>query len=107
MKWPYLTLSHFLLKNTDFFVDVKAIHDETLELSQKWLGRMSSETRDGIISHYGAIPEPEIDFWSLPNGPAWLWWILAILPLQPKDQVCAVLINFFKLKIYLLLKLLY
>ena len=22
-----------------------------------------------------------------PNGPAWLWWLMAILPLDPKAQV--------------------
>lgn len=33
------------------------------------------------------MPSPENDWWQLPDGPSWTWWILAILPLGPQLQV--------------------
>lgn len=33
------------------------------------------------------MPPLEADWVSLANGPAWLWWLVAILPLTPKDQL--------------------
>ena len=35
----------------------------------------------------GAMPALEKDYWSLPSGPAWTWWVLAILPLDSQAQV--------------------
>ena len=52
---------------------------------------MSDPIRKGILAHYGPIPEVEEDFWDLSNGPAWTWWIIAILPLDPQGQVKSVL----------------
>ena len=43
--------------------------------------------QSGILNHYGHMPEPEADYWNLPNGPAWGWWILSILPLDSQLQV--------------------
>ena len=35
----------------------------------------------------GAMPAVEKNYWRLPSGPAWAWWILAILPLDTQAQV--------------------
>ena len=47
-----------------------------------------SYIQSGILNHYGNVPEPECDYWKLPNGPSWTWWILAIMPLDSQIQVC-------------------
>ena len=33
------------------------------------------------------MPEVEKNYWQLPSGPAWAWWVLAILPLDTQAQV--------------------
>ena len=33
------------------------------------------------------MPSVEESYWSLPSGPAWAWWVLAILPLDTQAQV--------------------
>ena len=51
------------------------------------------------------MPAVEKNYWRLPSGPAWAWWILAILPLDTQAQVCVLLficiciihLNFMKL----------
>ena len=40
-----------------------------------------------IILSAGAMPAVEKNYWRLPSGPAWAWWILAILPLDTQAQV--------------------
>jgi len=32
------------------------------------------------------MPALEQDYWSSPSGPAWTWWVLAILPLDSQAQ---------------------
>ncbi len=33
------------------------------------------------------MPEVEREYWSSQSGPAWSWWVLAILPLETLAQV--------------------
>ena len=33
----------------------------------------------------GAMPAVEKNYWRLPSGPAWAWWILTILPLDTQQ----------------------
>ena len=33
------------------------------------------------------MPEPEDEWHKLIDGPAWAWWLLAILPLGPQLQI--------------------
>ena len=35
----------------------------------------------------GMMPPVEENYWLLPSGPTWLWWLLAILPLDSHGQV--------------------
>ena len=39
------------------------------------------------ISKSGMMPPVEESYWLLPSGPTWLWWLLAILPLDSHAQV--------------------
>jgi hypothetical protein len=42
----------------------------------------------------GAMPAPEPDYWELASGPAWPWWVLAILPVDAQLQVSKDFIDF-------------
>ncbi len=69
--------------------DLRRVHDSTLRQARAWFATMGSNVRDGILAHYGPFPErvePQ-EWWSDPDGPTWTWWILAILPLDPRNQV--------------------
>ena len=48
---------------------------------------MDEEMKRRFENHYGDMPHIETDYWDLPNGPAWHWWTIAILPLDPQAQV--------------------
>ena len=43
----------------------------------------------------GAMPAVEKNYWRLPSGPAWAWWILAILPLDTQAQVKTICLIFY------------
>ena len=42
--------------------------------------------REQIHKHYGQFPTMEDDFTQYPNGPGWLWWLISVLPLDPRIQ---------------------
>ena len=63
------------------------LHDQTFWVAGRWFAQQSKEMRDDVLTHYGNLPEPEVNYYQLPNGPTWLWWLLIILPLQPCHQV--------------------
>jgi len=63
--------------------DLIKVHDEALEQTKGWFEGSSDFVKKGIVDHYGNLPEVEQDFWTLPNGPTWLWWVLNTLPIDP------------------------
>lgn len=80
--------------------ELKTLHDAVLEHAIGWFNAMSTPIREGILAHYGPIPEVENAYWDLPNGPAWTWWIIAILPLDPHGQVCLESVEYNNLFMY-------
>ncbi len=48
---------------------------------------MDAPVRQGILAHYGAFPEAEPGWPDSADGPTWTWWILAVLPLDPRNQI--------------------
>jgi hypothetical protein len=42
--------------------------------------------REQIHKHYGQFPTMEDDFTLYTNGPGWLWWLISVLPLDPRIQ---------------------
>lgn len=67
-------------------VDLQQLHERTRSLAVSWFEEASNEIKAGILSHYGAMPALEQDYWTSPSGPAWTWWVLAILPLDSQAQ---------------------
>ena len=64
-----------------------SLHDRVHAAAQNWISEAPVALRQRILQHFGTMPPVEADWISLPNGPAWHWWLLSILPLDPKAQV--------------------
>jgi len=77
---------HDVVPEGQELVDLQQLHERTRTLAVSWFDEASDEIKAGILSHYGAMPALEQDYWSCPSGPAWTWWVLAILPLDSQAQ---------------------
>lgn len=90
-------LDGYATANVEFRVDdevapervpaLTQLHDTVRQAAQDWINTARASIRDRITQHFGTMPPLEADWVSLANGPAWLWWLVAILPLTPKDQL--------------------
>merc|ERR1712173_380166 len=78
---------HDVVPQGQELVDLQQLHDRTRALAVSWFERTVADVKAGILSHYGIMPPLEQDYWSSSSGPAWSWWILAILPLDTKAQL--------------------
>lgn len=67
--------------------DFKKLHNKVHQQASTWFNQIESLTKRRIISHYGNMPSLEVDYCTLKNGPAWTWWIVAILPLDSRIQL--------------------
>jgi len=65
---------------------LKEQHDKIHSLASTWFRSMTDDIRAGVLSHYGEMPPLEWEYWRLQSGPAWCWWVLAILPLDHQAQ---------------------
>jgi len=56
--------------------------------ASQWLQDIRPALRNRISTHFGSMP-PRNEAWSriAQEGPQWTWWLLAILPLDPKAQL--------------------
>ena len=69
------------------FSELQELQDKIHDLAVVWFRSMTEDIRAGILSHYGDMPPLEAEYWKLQSGPAWCWWVLAILPLDHQMQV--------------------
>ncbi|XP_048451591.1 LON peptidase N-terminal domain and ring finger 1, like [Rhincodon typus] len=87
----------YYIANIEYLKDVKVtgeeldklidLHDEVYAQACKWFQNLKSRFHSQILQHFGPIPERERDLQDPPNGPAWCWWLLAVLPVDPKYQL--------------------
>lgn len=73
-----------------FFVaysELLALHDEVYTEAREWLAGLPTGQQNRMRQHYGDFPEREPNVLAPPNGPTWLWWELAVLPLDPRVQL--------------------
>ena len=66
---------------------MKTLHERTRLLAETWFASLEERNKEGILNHYGAMPAVEAEYWAGRSGPAWCWWVLAILPLDTQAQV--------------------
>ncbi|XP_048834558.1 LON peptidase N-terminal domain and RING finger protein 2 isoform X2 [Brienomyrus brachyistius] len=63
------------------------LHDSVYETATSWFTSLKDTMRNQILSHFGNLPARDPDPQGCPNGPAWCWWLLAVLPLENRAQL--------------------
>merc|ERR1719219_364936 len=86
--------------------ELQTLHNQVFQTAGKWFAEMSESMKSGILNHYGSLPDPEADYWKLPNGPAWGWWILTILPLDSQLQIQVLSLTSLKRRLEIILRIL-
>uniref|UniRef100_H0WNH1 LON peptidase N-terminal domain and ring finger 2 n=1 Tax=Otolemur garnettii TaxID=30611 RepID=H0WNH1_OTOGA len=69
------------------YEELTTLHDSVYEQSVSWFASLQDHMKEQILSHFGLMPDREPEPQSNPSGPAWSWWILAVLPLERKAQL--------------------
>ncbi|XP_005336440.2 LON peptidase N-terminal domain and RING finger protein 2 [Ictidomys tridecemlineatus] len=69
------------------YEELAALHDSVYQQSVSWFESLQDHMKEQILSHFGLMPDREPEPQSNPSGPAWSWWILAVLPLERKAQL--------------------
>ncbi|GFQ97120.1 LON peptidase N-terminal domain and RING finger protein 3 [Trichonephila clavata] len=73
--------------HADIIQDVIEMHDQVYKISQSWFMHLPRDTKQEILQHMGPMPEIEAGYISSANGPSWFWWMLAVLPIEPKSRL--------------------
>ncbi|XP_023236909.1 LON peptidase N-terminal domain and RING finger protein 3-like [Centruroides sculpturatus] len=67
--------------------EISQLHDEVHRKAEMWFIGLPSDIKRRVLEHFGQMPSVEEDYLNSQNGPSWFWWMLAILPLDPKAQI--------------------
>ncbi|CAG4929534.1 unnamed protein product [Parnassius apollo] len=80
-KLPSEDLAIWKIRNMAWITSYKA---------QVWLNTVNEAVRESIEAAFGELPSyfgTDESWLQSPDGPAWLWWFIAILPLKPEIKV--------------------
>ncbi|KAM9857601.1 LON peptidase N-terminal domain and RING finger protein 1 [Aulostomus maculatus] len=66
---------------------LQELHDAVYEQACVWFQNLKIRFHNQILQHFGPMPEREADIQATPNGPACCWWLLAVLPIDPRYQL--------------------
>uniref|UniRef100_A0A8C9YIB3 Si:ch1073-440b2.1 n=1 Tax=Sander lucioperca TaxID=283035 RepID=A0A8C9YIB3_SANLU len=67
--------------------DLLKLHDSVYEQANNWFTSLKDNMKSQILSHFGHLPSKDPDPQGSPSGPAWYWWLLAVLPLENRAQL--------------------
>eukprot|EP00079_Xenopus_tropicalis_P010059 XP_002934588.2 PREDICTED: LON peptidase N-terminal domain and RING finger protein 3 [Xenopus tropicalis] len=67
--------------------DLLTLHNAVYDQAFNWFSTLKPALKSRILSHFGPMPANDCDIQANPNGPAWCWWILAVLPLESRAQL--------------------
>ncbi|XP_024422314.2 LON peptidase N-terminal domain and RING finger protein 3 isoform X2 [Desmodus rotundus] len=67
--------------------ELMGLHNCVYEQASLWFHSLKSSLKNRILNHFGPMPEKDADPQINPNGPAWCWWTLAVLPLESRAQL--------------------
>ncbi|KAJ3592400.1 hypothetical protein NHX12_007527 [Muraenolepis orangiensis] len=68
-------------------VQLLRLHDSVYEQASSWFTALQDDMKNQILSHFGLLPPKDHEPQALPSGPAWYWWLLAVLPLESRAQL--------------------
>uniref|UniRef100_A0A8C6YD54 LON peptidase N-terminal domain and ring finger 2 n=1 Tax=Naja naja TaxID=35670 RepID=A0A8C6YD54_NAJNA len=69
------------------YEDLVRIHDSVYDQAVSWFTCLKDNMKAQILNHFGPMPGKEREPQSNPSGPAWYWWLLAVLPLENRAQL--------------------
>ncbi|XP_022596513.1 LON peptidase N-terminal domain and RING finger protein 2 [Seriola dumerili] len=68
-------------------VELLKLHDSVYDQANSWFTSLKDNMKSQILSHFGHLPSKDPDPQASPSGPAWCWWLLAVLPLENRAQL--------------------
>ncbi|XP_026886291.2 LON peptidase N-terminal domain and RING finger protein 3-like isoform X2 [Electrophorus electricus] len=71
----------------DAETELRMLHDVVYDQALDWVNSLQAEQKQRIESHFGPMPEKDLEPQGSPNGPSWCWWLLAVLPLEGRAQL--------------------
>nr|XP_034340616.1 LON peptidase N-terminal domain and RING finger protein 3 isoform X2 [Arvicanthis niloticus] len=71
----------------DDCAELMGLHNCVYEQASSWFHSLKTSLKNRILNHFGPMPEKDEDPQVNPNGPAWCWWTLAVLPLESRAQL--------------------
>lgn len=75
------------VEDSDELESLQELHDAVYEHARDWFQNLKVRFHNQILQHFGQMPEREDDIQATPNGPACCWWLLAVLPIDPRYQL--------------------
>ncbi|MEQ2165374.1 hypothetical protein GOODEAATRI_016153, partial [Goodea atripinnis] len=75
------------VENREELEKLQELHDAVYGQAQVWFQNLKIRFHNQILQHFGPMPEREPDIQATPNGPACCWWLLAVLPIDPRYQL--------------------
>ncbi|XP_024142454.1 LON peptidase N-terminal domain and RING finger protein 2 [Oryzias melastigma] len=82
--------------NGEELTDLLKLHDSVYEQASNWFTSLKDNMKSQILSHFGHLPSKDLDPQASPSGPAWCWWLLAVLPLENRAQLTILAMTSFK-----------
>ncbi|XP_023265504.1 LON peptidase N-terminal domain and RING finger protein 2 [Seriola lalandi dorsalis] len=77
-------------------VELLKLHDSVYDQANSWFTSLKDNMKSQILSHFGHLPSKDPDPQASPSGPAWCWWLLAVLPLENRAQLTILAMTSFK-----------
>ncbi|KAJ8409877.1 hypothetical protein AAFF_G00209180 [Aldrovandia affinis] len=71
----------------DLLVELLKLHDLVYDQATAWFTSLKENMKNQILSHFGNLPVKDPDPQGSSSGPAWCWWLLAVLPLENRAQL--------------------
>ncbi|KAM4797084.1 LON peptidase N-terminal domain and RING finger protein 2 isoform 2-T2 [Rhinophrynus dorsalis] len=69
------------------YEELLLLHNTVYDQALAWFTSLKDNMKAQILSHFGPMPSKESDPQASTCGPAWCWWMLAVLPLENKAQL--------------------
>lgn len=69
---------------------VRKLHDRVLNMAISWYESLPDKSKVEILKSYGDMPELEREWESIQDGPAWSWYIIALMPLNQTLKVSSI-----------------
>lgn len=66
---------------------LRSLHDRVHRKAVRWVRSLAPPIHAEIEQSLGAMPTLEPNWATLPDGPAWAWWLMPVLPLSAHLQL--------------------